>query len=353
VERPFIARRRHVPQLRMTDLGSSNEPARILRVPAAQKGKSHADSRRPHPHRLIPCGAALLTLCCSTAAEARHYRHYSRHDGPGGLEILHYSRGKHPSFQATRPGIPIGTMLDRLGADCSRQIADLRNFQPEAIERTIGSDDAQNTVLENIGHIANETADMLAAECPNTIAGEVAARLDAADRSLDALEAALKALQTPVQTFYESLRDEQKAVFVARSIIASGDTSLAAETSRTQVGRRTNLAPQETAVPQAPNCGQWGAELRAWPIAQIEQMIPVWPRQRTAFYELAAAIQRAADALDDSCPLGAARTSIERMAQTKQKLDAVRQAVAIIRPALVSFDEMLDGGQRQRFHDAM
>jgi hypothetical protein len=320
-----------------------------------RKGKAmlRAANLIPTAANLVACGAALLTLCCSTAAEARHHRHYSRHDDPSLLEILHYSRGTDPRFSATRPGIPIGTMLDQLERDCSQRIVDLRNFRPDVIERTIGSDDAQDAMLENIGRIANETADMLAANCQNAVADEAAARLDSADRSVDVLEAVLRVLQGPVQTFYESLRDEQKAVLVARSIIASGDTSLAADTSRTKARRQADADPEKTEVPQAPNCGQWGAEFRAWPIVQIEQMIPVWPRQRAAFYELAAAIQRAADALADACPSGVAQTPIDRIAQTKRKLDAVRQAVAIIRPALVGFDEMLDGGQRQRFHDAM
>jgi hypothetical protein len=319
-----------------------------------------ADQLNPTAAHLIACGVVLLTLCCSSVAEARHHRHYARHDDrdarqdDGGLvPTVHLSRGNDLRFSTARSGIPLGTMLDQLVRDCSQQAVELRNFRPQVVARTIGSDDAQEVLLEKVGRVANETAAMLAATCPDAVADEAAARLDAADRSLDALEAALKALQPPVQTFYESLGGEQRAVLVASSIIASGDTSLAADTSRTRLRPRTGGDPDSPQVSKAPNCGQWGAELRAWPIAQIEQMLPVRPRQRSAFYELAAAIQRAADALDDACPLGPPGTYVERMAQTKQKLDAVRQAVAIIRPALVGFDEMLDGGQQRRFHDAM
>ena len=82
-------------------------------------------------------------------------------------------------------------------------------------------------------------------------------------------------------------------------------------------------------------------------------MIAVGPRQRAAFYELAAAVQRAADTLADACPQYASLTPIGRLDDLKKKLEAVRQSVAAIRPALRLFYEALDSSQRSRFNDAV
>jgi hypothetical protein len=41
------------------------------------------------------------------------------------------------------------------------------------------------------------------------------------------------------------------------------------------------------------------------------------------------------------------------MAQLRKELDAVRQSITIIRPALGNFDALLDAGQRKRLQDAM
>jgi hypothetical protein len=96
-----------------------------------------------------------------------------------------------------------------------------------------------------------------------------------------------------------------------------------------------------------------GAELRYWPIARVEQIVQLGPRQRAAFYEVAAAFQHAADGLADTCPSEPAPTPLGRMAQLKTSLDAVRQSITIIRPAVEHLYELLDSGQKKRFRDAM
>ena len=93
--------------------------------------------------------------------------------------------------------------------------------------------------------------------------------------------------------------------------------------------------------------------MRAWPVERVERLIAVGPRQRAAFYELAAAIQRAADTLADACPQYASLTPIGRIDDLKTKLQAMRQSVTAIRPALGRFYQVLDSSQRSRFNDAV
>jgi hypothetical protein len=238
-------------------------------------------------------------------------------------------------------------------------------------------DGKKDPAFENLRRIADETADTLAANCPKDVEAVPSGRLDALGRSLDAVEAALDALQRPLQTLYDSARNEQRAGPGTRSGFGSDDTGR--ETSRVRARSRNRASadreplrraprepppepppepPHETAA-AAPewNCEQWGAELRAWPVARVEEIVQPGPRQRAAFYELAASFQHAADLLADACPSQSDATSLMtplgQMSQIRKKLDAVRESVMMIRPALERFDAMLDTAQRKRFRDSI
>ena len=84
----------------------------------------------------------------------------------------------------------------------------------------------------------------------------------------------------------------------------------------------------------------------AWPIGRVEQVIAVAARQRAAFYDLAASIQRAADMLADSCPREATPTPIGRIEDLRKKLDAVRESFTAIEPALDRFTCWTPGKER-------
>ena len=229
----------------------------------------------------------------------------------------------------------------------------------DAIAQTIGLDGVQDEALKNARRIADQAADTLARDCHNDVPVEPSARLEAMVRGIDAVEAALSAVQPPLQMFYDSLNDDQKARLVIRDADrggaeTTGHSRRAAETG----GRKRTKKPADDvpiASPNAPpwSCEQWQAELRAWPISRIEQEIAVGPRQRAAFYEFAASMQRSADALADSCPRGAALTMMGHLKQISKEREAVRQSAATVRPTLERFYEMLDGGQRARFSDAI
>ena len=77
------------------------------------------------------------------------------------------------------------------------------------------------------------------------------------------------------------------------------------------------------------------------------------PRQRAAFYELASALQRAADTLADTCPQASSMTPVGAIGDVRKKIEALLQSIAIVRPALSRFDEVLERGQRDRFAELM
>jgi hypothetical protein len=265
----------------------------------------------------------------------------------------------------------LGRAIDQLTGVCGEEVIDLRKLPVESVSRTARPDNKQGAALEDLRRMADEAATTLAASCPTNVESEPSGRLDALGRSLDAVENALDALQPLLQALNGSLRDEQKDA-PATSGIADGKTSREAtsrvrarsqgsrsraDDDRETLGVASRDQPQEvTQAPSEWNCEQWGAELRAWPVARVEGIVQPGPRQRAAFYELAASFQHAADLLADTCPTQSATalmTPLERMAQIRKQLDAVRQSIVIVRPTIARFEEMLDAAQRKRFRDAI
>lgn len=279
----------------------------------------------------LPLTGLIVFIALASVADARHYR----------------ERVSADSRFSAQTGSAVGAMINQLVRDCAQEAVELRNFPVQSIARTITADDGQDTALEAIGRLANQTADTLAANCPQDVSNDPVERVHAIEHGLDAVGAALNAVQPPTQALYNSLKEDQKARLLPKSLVAIGDTSRAVRAS----GLRMPDAPRQPA--QQWSCEHWGAELRAWPINQVEKAVQVGARQRGAFYELAAAFQHAADALADACPQEPALTPISRMAQLRKRLDAVRQSIAIIGPALTRFNDMLDGGQRMQFSDAL
>jgi hypothetical protein len=101
------------------------------------------------------------------------------------------------------------------------------------------------------------------------------------------------------------------------------------------------------------NCIHWQVVLRAWFPDRVGQTIIVDTRQRAALYELAAAVQHAADTLEGACPEADSITPVARLEDLKRSLGAVRKLIATIRPALSTFSGALDGNQKSRFKDAI
>lgn len=308
----------------------------------------------------------MVTLALSGGAEARHYRyHYGHHGGQSGRNVS--DEVPHDSG----PASPLGTLMTQFIQDCERQVLELKHFPMDAIAESAAPDDSQNDALKEARHVADGAAERLAAACPKDVPPEPAARLDVMERGVDAVEAALSAMQPPLQAFYDLLSDDQKHRLEARFVTPAGSKSPLAETTGStgraltaghprrhrrgaeKAGDAGDTSPAATPATQEWDCEQWQAELRAWPIERMEQVLTIGPRQRAAFYAFVAALQRAADALADSCAAETASTPIGRIGERIERLEALRHSVATIQPALGQLYEALNGDQRIRFSDAL
>jgi hypothetical protein len=302
--------------------------------------------------RAVAAGLGLLsTVTLATDTDARPSRQYYAFRARA-VEATHSTTAD----KRTAHG-PFGALIEQIVRDCSREVSELRSFPLDAIAQSISPDDGQDAALKNIRSLAGTTADTLAQSCSEQIPPAPVSRLDTVDRGLEAVQTALNTLLSPLQGFYQSLQEEQKARVIVKYIIARGEIALFDTTSVAKaraLGPGASEPPKGTApAPRVWSCEQLEAGLRAWPIMRIEQAVQPWPRQYSAFYALAASVHHAADIIAEACPKDAALTPTGRLDEVRKKLDAVRQLTTTIRPALTHFYEQLDDRQKPRFAEVM
>ena len=125
--------------------------------------------------------------------------------------------------------------------------------------------------------------------------------------------------------------------YVARSFKSRQiDREALAETNAAAVQSCSGLAPGVTDLP----------------VQQIRQTIHPTAQQVAALDDLSAALSKADQIVETSCPEQAPLTPVGRLEAAEQRVDAMIQAIEIVRSPLERFDKSLNDEQRQRF-DAM
>ena len=162
------------------------------------------------------------------------------------------------------------------------------------------------------------------------IPGSPAAKLDALQQGVDASRST-DAVRPVVEAFYISLNDEQKARLVA--IYMSNNTAKELSSQ----GRRSSRTPDpaDATIPQVLVCEKWAGALREWPTRQIEASVPLSDIQHAALYELTASMYRAAGALVTSCRSEISYTPVGQIDAKRKRIDALGQAIRMIRPAII------------------
>jgi hypothetical protein len=94
---------------------------------------------------------------------------------------------------------------------CSPRAAGFAEWRMERIERAVRPTDAQKTALNDLRAASVKAAETIAAACPSDIPRTSNARLELAEKRLDAMLQAVKTVRPAFDAFYASLSDEQKA----------------------------------------------------------------------------------------------------------------------------------------------
>ena len=291
----------------------------------------------------------------------------ARAAAPGDLAL---SRGRNGAF---------GTTIEKLVRGCAAQAAEFANWPLDEIARTVTADETQRNALEALRGKTKEAGERLSADCPRDVPAAPAARLEAAEQGIVATLSAFDTVEPALKAFYAALNDEQKARLYRDMAAPMAAAAPAASTAAEATGRREaqderrerrdyssrrhrwrayaasreapvrESAPRQAAPGWSGSCEALAGVLRNWPVREIERDVQLTSAQRVAFYELVTSSLKAADTLASACPAEAALTPVGRMEAMRQRLSAVRDATAAIRPALLHFYEALDQGQKLRF----
>jgi hypothetical protein len=116
----------------------------------------------------------------------------------------------------------------------------------------------------------------------------------------------------------------------------------ATRTARAAVASGTDLAEV---------CGAGDARgIADWPTRQIAEVVQPDDVQRAAFDELTRAALEASKVLREACPSQPPATPAGRLGVMQSRLEAMRHAVDIVRPALSKFYDLLSDEQKARFN---
>ena len=116
-------------------------------------------------------------------------------------------------------------------SNCNAEQPATPSWPADLIERNVKPTDAQRTHLAALQDATTKAADILKSSCPPENARTPPARLEAVGARLDSMLQAIGTVRPALDTFYNSLSDEQKAAFDAIGPERSG-THTASATDR-------------------------------------------------------------------------------------------------------------------------
>jgi hypothetical protein len=297
--------------------------------------------------------ALVAALVATSTADARRWHFGGFYFSRQAEGVARERRGEGEERSAPRPpAVSFGAIVVELALGCRQQAAELRNWPFDRIAESTAPDDAQRHALGVLRDATLAAAERLDADCPPAIAMSaaepvtLAARLDAAERAIEAVTAALDAVQPALGAFYAALDDEQKARLYRD--FGMGETAVPTD-MRGRSRATAQGSPSGAGVPWSAVCERLVTALRAWPGGRLERDMRLSDVQRAVLYELYAAALKAADSVGSDCPAETALTPVRRAQTLRARLLAVRGATAAVHPALARFNDALDRGQQQRF----
>jgi hypothetical protein len=233
---------------------------------------------------------------------------------------------------------------------CREQAADLKRMPLDVVLRALHLSDEQRTALDKVRSAAQAAAEPLDAGCPNGIGAQLSDKLAVLDRVLQLMVDSLESLRPALAAFYGSLDDEQKARLVALGL---SDSRLSQSDRKGKAAPEQSFAESGAGAEGKPNCIAWAANLKSWPIRQIEVATDLSDFEHAKLYELAAAIYRAAGDLTQACPAESRLTPLSRLDAKENQLRALQEDIQAIRPLAAAFEKALSEEQRKGIEAAI
>jgi hypothetical protein len=240
-------------------------------------------------------------------------------------------RGRSTSGSTSDVPGEVGKSVQRL---CSQPANGVMAWPFDRISKAVDPTDDQQALLKELRHAADEAADRFKQACPEHVPQTPVGRLDAMTERLQATLDAVKLVRPPLDRFYQSLSDEQKARF---------------NNIGPNLGRKQPKANDAATQAQA-GCGGEKAGITAVPIERIEDEVNPTQEQGNRLDKLNTALEQAADTLQQACPDYIPRTPVGRLEVMQKRLEAMLAAAKTVRPALEDFYASLDSEQKARFN---
>jgi hypothetical protein len=218
---------------------------------------------------------------------------------------------------------------------CSAQAPALTNWPIQQIADTIQPNQGQQAALNELKDATANAVNALQSGCPEELPSTPTGRLAAMHKRIATMIMAVSLVQPPLQKFYESLSDEQKARFNVINADAEA-------TGSTRASRRP--------VDLSQACGDQLIRPANVPADRIAQALNPNEAQRRALDALKAATTKAADFLHANCPTEQTLTPPGRVAAMERRLNTMLEAIKIVEPALDSFYGSLTDEQKARFN---
>ena len=216
---------------------------------------------------------------------------------------------------------------------CSGLAPGVTDLPIARIRKIVRPSPDQAAALDELNAAAAQANAIVQASCPTAISLTPVARLDTAEKRLEAMVQAVQIVRGPLEKFYASLNDEQK-----RRFEAMGDAGRM-QTGSTAAGG--NLAAL---------CGEQEGDVAKLPVQRIEQVVEPNAQQQAAFDALKKVSEDTAVRLKASCPAQMPQTPVARLDAVNARLSAIVDAIKAIRPALENFYASLSDEQKAKFN---
>jgi hypothetical protein len=231
------------------------------------------------------------------------------------------------------PGAParMATLTQNMAQSCTGEAAEVTGWPIDQISAAVQPNQQQSALLDDLGNAVVKASDVIKSHCPTAVSFTPTGRLDTMQQRLQGMVQAVDIVSPPLDKFYESLSDEQKARFNSVTPPQSAPKA-----------RSANAA----ATPKS-DCD---ASAMAWPTEQIDHAVQPNDAQRAKLDTLQSAAANAADMIKAACPSEPPNTPTARLAAAGKHLQAMLQAVDAIRPPLHDFYNALSDAQKARFN---
>ena len=220
---------------------------------------------------------------------------------------------------------------------CNTQVPALANWPIEQIAKTVEPNEAQQAALAEFKDSIGKSMDALKAACPDDLPSTPTGRMAAMHKRIAAMLLAINVVQPPLQRFYDSLTDEQKARF---NVVSPEE----------QTGSTRSTRRGDRLVDLSRTCGDEQIKAANVPVDRIVQSVRPTDAQRAALDSLNGATAKAADLLKATCSKEQVLTPPGRVAAMEQRLRAMLEAVNVVEPELEAFYRMLTDEQKARFN---